>query len=342
MTTQRLGIDSPEEFRRAVEAAVALLRQGQVVALPTETVYGLAANARDPGAVRRVYEVKRRPHSNPLIVHVASREMARACVSNWPETAERLARAFWPGPLTLVLPKADSIPPEVTGGGDTVAIRWPAHPFIQAVIRACGFPLAAPSANLANRVSPTSADHVLAQLNGRIPLVVDGGPCAVGIESTVVDLAHEPPRILRPGMIHAEALAPLVPRLAEEPCAPLSARRPKSPGLFPKHYAPTAPVRVLTWTGTEDLRRQLRNLGADPAQAHVLAHTTVPQKGPFADVWVLPRDPAAYARALYATWHRCDQQGARLIIMEAVPEQSEWAGIADRLRRAEGLEGSSP
>lgn len=337
MTTQRLEADSPEKFRRAVEAAAALLRQGQVVALPTETVYGLAANALDPVAVRRVYEVKGRPASNPLIVHVASLEMARDCVSVWPETAERLARAFWPGPLTLVLPKADSIPPEVTGGGNTVAIRWPAHPFIQAVILECQFPLAAPSANLANRVSPTTAEHVLAQLNGRIPLVVDGGPCAVGIESTVIDLARQPPRILRPGMIHAEALAPLLPGLGQAPHMPLEACAPASPGLFPKHYAPAAPVRVLSWTSTEHLCQQLRKLGADPAAAHVLAHTTIPQKGPFADVWVLPRDPVAYARALYATWHRCDQQGARLIIMEAVPEESAWAGIADRLRRAEGL-----
>jgi len=335
--TRLLRTDSPHHFNAAVQEAVSLLRQGQVVALPTETVYGLAANALEPGAVRKVYVIKGRPANNPLIVHVVSLDMARSCVTHWPETAEALARAFWPGPLTLVLPRASHIPLEVTGGGPTVAIRWPAHPFIQAVIRECGFPLAAPSANLANRLSPTTAEHVLAQLGGRIPLVVDGGPCPVGIESTVLDLVHKPPRILRPGMIHSEALAPLLPSLAVTGDPSTGLQPPASPGLFPKHYAPGATVKVLAWEDTTDLCQQLHRIGIEPRAVHVLAHTCIPRTDSFADVWVLPRDPAAYARALYATWYRCDQVGAQWIVMEAVPAGPAWAGIADRLRRAQGL-----
>ena len=183
------------------------MRAGEVVALPTETVYGLAANALDEKAVAKIFQIKGRPAHNPIIVHVASNEMAKRCVKSWPELAEKLSKAFWPGPLTLVLPRAEKIPDIVTAGGETVGIRWPSHPFIQAVIRECGFPLAAPSANLSNQISPTNAEHVRAQLGGKIPLIVDGGQSQVGIESTVLDLTVSPPRILRPGMIHAESLA---------------------------------------------------------------------------------------------------------------------------------------
>jgi L-threonylcarbamoyladenylate synthase len=178
-----------------------------VVALPTETVYGLAANAFDPVAVARIYEIKGRPAHNPIIVHVASWELARRCAARWPVAADRLAHAFWPGPLTIVLPRSPAIPDVVTAGGATVGLRWPAHPFMQAVIRECGFPLAAPSANRSNEVSPTSAAHVLRGLGDWLPLIVDGGQSAVGIESTVVDLSETGARVLRPGMIHEEIIA---------------------------------------------------------------------------------------------------------------------------------------
>ncbi len=180
-------------FAEAVERAAALLRAGQLVALPTETVYGLAANAWDAAAVARIYEVKGRPARNPIIVHVAGLELARECVADWPPVAGRLAKAFWPGPLTLVLPRSPRVPDVVTAGGPTVGVRWPSHPFIQAVIRACGFPLAAPSANPASQVSPTHAAHVRKAFDGKIPLIVDGGPSQVGLESTVLDLAAAPP-----------------------------------------------------------------------------------------------------------------------------------------------------
>src|SRR5438270_11204169 len=188
-------------FDEAVRRAVEKLRSGGVVALPTETVYGLAANALDAAAVQRIFEIKGRPAHNPIIVHVAGMEMAKQCVADWPPVADRLATAFWPGPLTLVLSRSDAITAIVTAGGPTVGVRWPSHPFIQAVIRECGFPLAAPSANPSNCISPTNAEHVRKQLGSKISLIVDGGQCQVGIESTVVDVSVMPPRVLRPGMI---------------------------------------------------------------------------------------------------------------------------------------------
>src|SRR5256885_1884981 len=185
MKTEVLATHTRALFTAAVKRAVELLRAGEVVALPTETVYGLAANAFDARAVSRIYEIKGRPAHNPIIVHVAGVQMARRCIANWPPLADKLARAFWPGPLTLVLPKARELPDIVTAGGATVGVRWPSHPFIQAVIRKCGFPLAAPSANLSNRVSPTNANHVRQQLGDKLRLIVDGGQSRVGIESAV-------------------------------------------------------------------------------------------------------------------------------------------------------------
>ena len=193
-------------FAAAVRRAAEALRAGEVVALPTETVYGLAANALDAAAVEKIFQIKGRPALNPVIVHVAGLEMARRCVGEWPAAAERLAASFWPGPLTLVLPRAREIPGIVTAGGTTVGVRWPGHPFIQAVIRECGFPLAAPSANPSNQISPTNAEHVRKALGGKIGLIVDGGQSQVGIESTVLDVTVSPPRVLRPGMIHEESL----------------------------------------------------------------------------------------------------------------------------------------
>ncbi len=168
MKTEILSTHTPALFASAVQRAAGLLRAGEVVALPTETVYGLAANALEAKAVAGIFQIKGRPANNPIIVHVASLEMARLCCRQWPAAAEKLARAFWPGPLTLVLPRARTIPDAVTAGGDTVGVRWPSHPFIQAVIRECGFPLAAPSANVSSRLSPTNAEHVRAQLGGKI------------------------------------------------------------------------------------------------------------------------------------------------------------------------------
>lgn len=337
-----LPTSSPGTFHAAVLRAVELLGAGEVVALPTETVYGLAANALDPDAVAKIFEIKGRPAHNPIIVHVASTAMARSCVSEWPDSADRIVRSFWPGPLTIVLPRAPSIPDVVTAGGATVGVRWSSHPFLQAVIDACGFPLAAPSANPSNRLSPTTAEHVRRSLGDRLRLIVDGGPSQVGIESTVLDLSRAVPRVLRPGTIHEESLAaalgeggwqPASPPQVEE-AAPRAAATLRSPGLLRKHYSPKAPLRVLAWRDAAELRRQLLDAGLLPGDAWVLAHTNVPSAEGFAGLGVIPHEPDALARALYAELHRLDEMGARLIVIEAVPEAPEWRGIRDRLARA--------
>jgi L-threonylcarbamoyladenylate synthase len=326
-----LATDSPELFRDAVHRAAELLRAGEVVAVPTETVYGLAANAFDAKAVAQIFKIKGRPARNPIIVHVSSASMAKRCVTRWPSLAARLARAFWPGPLTLVLPRSPLIPGIITGGGPTVGVRWPSHPFMQALIRACGFPLAAPSANPSNRLSPTNAEHVQATLGHKLSLIVDGGQAQVGIESTVLDLSVSPPRVLRPGMVHKEALAAVTGALAG---ADSSAGVLKSPGQLPTHYAPRARLAVWSWRDEAELHRLSKESGVPSTAIHVIAHTCIPSGEAFGRIAVIPHDAEAFARSIYAELHRCDQAGAELIIVEAVPETDEWAGISDRLNRA--------
>ena len=332
MKAEILSTHTPALFSGAVLRAVELLRAGEVVALPTETVYGLAANAFDAQAVARIYEIKGRPAHNPIIVHAASEEMVKRCVSDWPSVAEKLARAFWPGPLTLVLSRAAAVPDIVTAGGRTVGVRWPSHPFIQAVVRACDFPLAAPSANLASRVSPTNAEHVRSQLGDKIPLIVDGGQSQVGIESTVLDLTSIPPRLLRPGMIHETALLAVIENLIT------GARSVegifKSPGQLPKHYAPKAKLLTVCWKNEADLKVQLAAQSVTLGKCHVVAHTNIPSQGRFARVSVIPHDVEAFARAIYAELHRCDELGAETIVVESPPDNIEWRAVADRLKRA--------
>lgn len=330
-----LSTATPTLFESAVRRAAEVLARGGVVGLPTETVYGLAANALDGEAVARIFQIKGRPSHNPIIVHVCDLAMARQCVSRWSESARKLAEAFWPGPLTLVLPRAARIPAVVTAGGETVGVRWPSHPVMVAVIRRCGFPLAAPSANLSNQVSPTTAEHVRRGLGGRIELILDGGACPVGIESTVVEAGGTPVRILRPGMIHEEALGAVVPvasggevgRSAGGGALP-------SPGLLRRHYSPRARLVVLAWRDEADLDRRMADLGAVPSQTFLLTHRSGTGMGRFGGVCLMPQEAAAYARALYAELHRCDEAGAALIVVETPPKGAAWQGLADRLRRA--------
>jgi L-threonylcarbamoyladenylate synthase len=334
VTTEILSTHTPTLFNAAVKRAAEFLRAGEAVALPTETVYGLAANALDEKAVAKIFQIKGRPTNNPVIVHVASAEMAKRCVNNWPGNADKLAKAFWPGPLTLVLPRAKEIPDLVAAGGATVGVRWPSHPFIQAVIRRCDFPLAAPSANLSSRISPTSAGHVRKQLGGKISLIVDGGQSQIGIESTVLDLSVDPPQVLRPGMIHAESLAAVAGKVRSAKCEVRSEAVIRSPGQLQKHYSPSARLLVLNWHDDSDLRYQLSALNAQPSTCFVIAHTHIPSAENFARVSIIPHDTEAFARAIYAELHRCDEAGAKLIVVEAPPELPEWLGIADRLKRA--------
>jgi L-threonylcarbamoyladenylate synthase len=320
-----LKTETPALFESAVEEAVKLLRAGEVVALPTETVYGLSANALDAAAVRRIFEVKGRPATNPLIVHVASLELARRCVLEWPLRAEELARKHWPGPLTLVLPKASAIPDEVTAGGETVAVRWPSHPFMQAVIRRCEFPLAAPSANRSNELSPTNSSHVAAGLGDRVPLIIDAGQCQVGIESTVYDVLAN--RVLRPGIIPAS-------ELGATSGAAISTGALRSPGLLEKHYSPRARMIVSRWSSGEEAAELAMRTGFVLEKTRVIAYDKIPTDARFGGVSVIPEDAEAYARALYAELHRCDEAGAELILVETPPEGGLWEGIHDRLRRA--------
>jgi len=348
-----LPTHTPELFQAAVRRAAELLRAGEVVALPTETVYGLAANALNPPAVERLFEIKGRPAHNPIIVHVASVAMAKRCVAHWPQMAQRLARAFWPGPLTLVLPRAKTIPDVVTAGGLTVGVRWPSHPLIQAVIRECDFPLAAPSANPSNRVSPTNAEHVRKHLGHKIPLVVDGGQSQVGIESTVLDLSVSPPRLLRPGMIHEQALLAVTGELALG--AGDSHEVLKSPGLLRRHYSPQAKLVLWSWRDEQDLKVQISDFRfqglrfkvqgskfkvqgskfkVQGSKIHVIAHTHIPSGEGFGRVSVISRDATAFAQAIYAELHECDEAGAELIVVEAPPNRDEWRPIVDRLKKA--------
>lgn len=328
-----LSTHTPALFAQAVVRTVEVLQAGRVAAIPSETVYGLAANALSPEAVAGIYRAKGRPAGNPLIVHVATAAMARECATAWPELAERLARRFWPGPLTLVVPRSSRVPDLVTAGGATVGLRWPSHPFFQAVIRGCGFPLAAPSANPSDHLSPTTAEHVLAGLGDRIPLIVDAGPCAVGIESTVVDVTGVQPRVLRPGILSADQIAEAagvpVAESTDGAAGPL-----RSPGLLTRHYSPKARLEVWAWTDDAELAARLRDTGVDHERLFVLAHSRIPDQPMPAQVSFIPEDPEAFARALYGFLHECDHRGARLIVVERLPVGTSWDGVRDRLMRA--------
>ena len=231
----------------------------------------------------------------------------------------------------MVLPRAKSIPDIVTASGETVGVRWPSHPFIQAVIRECGFPLAAPSANLSNAISPTSAAHVSKQLDGKLRLIVDGGASHVGIESAVIDLSSLRPRVLRPGMIHAESLAAAIGGGVLSQSTGHESATLRSPGMLRKHYSPKAKLLMLEWKSDAELKSRTPH---PASRTHIIAHTNIPSTDGFAAVSVIPHDPQAFARAIYAELHRCDEAGADVIIVEELPNQPEWRGIADRLSRA--------
>lgn len=327
-----LAATTPEEIDIAVMEAANLLRNGEVVALPTETVYGLAANALNPQAVEKIFKTKGRPSNNPLIVHISNLDMAKRCVKQWNSAAQRLADNFWPGPLTIVLPKSEIIPGIVTGGGDTVGIRYPAHTVIQLVIERCGFPLAAPSANISNRVSATTAAHVFKQLGDKIALIVDGGACRVGIESTVFDLTSNPPRVLRPGIIHEESINAVLSGLKIQIEKGLNQKTLRSPGLLKKHYSPLAKLICLQWQNENELKEKLAALGCKPSLTSILCFSDPPSK--LGKVTMMPKQAVSYARAIYAELHNCDEAGARWIIVQTPPDSPEWRAIHDRLRRA--------
>jgi len=296
--------------------AAKLIRAGRLVAFPTETVYGLGANALDEAAVQRIFDAKGRPASSPLIVHAADVVMARQVTAEWPRLAQTLAERFWPGPLTLVLPKADQIPDIVTAGLDTVGVRIPSHPVALGLIRRARVPIAAPSANRFTQISPTTAEHVRVGLGSAVDLILDGGATHVGIESTVVSLAGDYPTILRLGMVsHADleaatGVAWRVQDSAEVQQAVVAGTLPgfAAPGMRSRHYAPRTPL-VLLKKGQPEPKGRGRILE-------------------------MPSEPAAYAARLYAALHEADAEGWDWIAVREPSTGDEWAGIRDRLKRA--------
>jgi L-threonylcarbamoyladenylate synthase len=314
-----------------IDRAAAILRAGGLVAFPTETVYGLGAHALDPAAVQRIYSAKGRPSFNPLIVHVANEDAARALAAEWPETASRVARAFWPGPVTIVVPKRPIVPDSVTAGLGSVAIRVPAHPVALALIRAAGIPIAAPSANRSTELSPTSARHVAASLGDRVDLILDGGDTTVGIESTVLDLRGPRPTILRPGVIGTRELEPIVGKLAR--AGDTRGETPRaSPGLLERHYAPRARLELFAPAEVPRVMTDARVLAARGRKVGaLLTRADLPGVEPQIR---MPDDPIAYARRLYAALHALDDLGCEVVFAERVPDDEPWLAVADRLQRA--------
>jgi L-threonylcarbamoyladenylate synthase len=318
------------DYRRAVE----LLRAGELVAFPTETVYGLGADAANPAAVAKIFTAKGRPADHPLIVHVAGHD----AVDNWaeqvPDVAWELMEMFWPGPLTLILKKRPWVPSTVTGGQDTVGLRVPGHPVALELLRRFAAVagehagIAAPSANRFGRISPTSAEHVREEIGDRVPLILDGGPCAVGIESTIVDCSRGDPVVLRPGHIAPAHLEAVLGRL---PAIQSATGAPRVSGSLEAHYAPTTAMRLVAGARLLDFLNAQRHRGGRCA---VISCHQPPQAG-MPHAWrMMPADPVGYAHDLYAALREMDHAGAELIVVEALPDEASWAAIADRLRRA--------
>jgi L-threonylcarbamoyladenylate synthase len=311
-----------------IARAAALIRDGRLVAMPTETVYGLAGNALDPAAIARIYAAKGRPSHNPLIAHVADAAHAQSLASEWPTMARELAARFWPGPLTLVVRRKAHVPPELTAGLDTFGVRVPDHPVALALIRAAGVPLAAPSANRFTEVSPVTAAQVARGLGDAVDLILDAGHTRVGIESTVVDVSGGRAILLRPGMITAEELADVVGPVGrgagpERDDAPRAA-----PGMVARHYAPRAKVVL---AGAAQFDAALRSAGGTRVGA--LVHTVAVQTH-----WhfarQLPANAVAFGAGLYDALHDADAAGCDVLLIEQVPGGPEWDAIRDRLQRA--------
>jgi L-threonylcarbamoyladenylate synthase len=310
-----------------ITRAAAVLTAGGLVAFPTETVYGLGADAANADAVRKIFAAKGRPANHPLIVHIADAVQLANWARNISPAAHALAKKFWPGPLTLVLKRNPSVADAVTGGQDTVAIRVPAHPVAQALLREFGGGVAAPSANRFGRVSATTAAHVREEFGDTVACVLDGGAAYVGIESTIVDCSRTTPVLLRPGWITPQQLEAVL----GTPLAAPDARAPRAPGMLDKHYAPQTPLLLMEGDLVAELARSLTRQGKRVA---VLAHTTL---RPLIDglVWLAaPADAPGYAHDLYANLRELDHAGCDAILVEQPPEAAAWLAIRDRLNRA--------
>ncbi|MDB4995453.1 MAG: hypothetical protein JWM74_2885 [Myxococcaceae bacterium] len=334
--TRTIKVDRERPEPEAIAEAVRVLARGGLVAFPTETVYGLGARALDRDALARIFAAKGRPTAHPLIAHVEDVVGARALAAEWNAYAGDLAAAFWPGPLTLVVPRAASVPAEISGGGPSIAVRAPVHPVARALLAALGEPIAAPSANRYQSISPTRAEHVLKSLDGLIDLVLDAGACDAGIESTVVDVCHGAPRVLRPGAIDLAALRRIVPAttIEEGALAPDENAPRASPGMDARHYAPRAKL-VLVDDANELRARALAGKAAGK-QVAAIVRGAAPEDLVTSAVLVhaLPGDAPGFGAQLFAALHAIDDAGAELVFVLAVPADEAWRAVRDRLARA--------
>lgn len=326
----------------AVVSAARALRRGRLVAFPTETVYGLGANGLDPDAVGRIFAAKGRPPDNPLILHVESLAAAEELVAEMPTVARRLAEAFWPGPLTMVLRRRACVPDVVSAGLPTVAVRVPAHPVALSLIRAAGVPVAAPSANKSGKPSPTTAAHVMADLDGLVDVVLDSGPTAVGLESTVIDLSLASPRLLRPGGVTFEDLTSVLGRGVLELAGEGEAERPAAPGMKYRHYAPAAPLTVVTGHPAEVasiIRAEMRAAGSAGRRLAALVFSEtlplIPAGGLVLDLGSRSR-PEMAGRRLFAHLRACDQERVDGILVEGTTEEGMGRAVMNRLLKAAG------
>jgi L-threonylcarbamoyladenylate synthase len=316
-----------QEILDAVEA----LRAGDLVAFPTETVYGLGANANDPSAVRKIFEVKGRPATHPVIVHIDDPRYLQRWVRDLSDAGMKLAEAFWPGPLTLVAKRAPAVNDVVTGGQDTVAIRVPSHPVAQQLLNTFGGGIAAPSANRYGRVSPTRAEHVREEFGDEVKIIIDGGDCKVGLESTIISCVEEVPRILRPGSITLSQLRDVCPNIELGP----NPNSPRVPGSTTRHYSPTTPVNVVP---SRRLEQVMNEFTANFEKVAVLAMRPPGTANPYM-TWINAGNrPDHYARQLYANLRTLDKAGAKIILVEEVPEGEKWDAVRDRLRRSASAE----
>jgi L-threonylcarbamoyladenylate synthase len=335
--TRRIVINPRRPQSARIREAAAVLVSGGTVAFPTETVYGLGADALSAKAVRRIFRAKGRPGDNPLIVHVASRRQARTLVRSWPPVAEQLARRFWPGPLTLILPRSPAVPNAVTAGLDTVAVRMPRHPIALALIRAAGVPVAAPSANRSGSPSPTTAAHVLDDLQGRIDCLVDGGVASLGLESTVIDLTSAIPVVLRPGRISVEQLRRVIGRvrLDRGAAAPAPTHRiVRSPGMKYRHYAPRACL-ILVEGRTRRVAATIRRLtGQTSGTVTGVISTNRRRRYPNALTVFAGSSPSSIARNLYRLLRELDHHGVHTILVEGIEAREVGLAVMNRLRKA--------
>ncbi|TLY78529.1 MAG: threonylcarbamoyl-AMP synthase [Gammaproteobacteria bacterium] len=310
-----------------IETAVQALRDGELVAFPTETVYGLGANAQNPAAVRKIFEAKGRPTTHPVIVHLDSQRYLHRWVSEVPELALRLAERFWPGPLTMVMPRAANVHEVVTGGQDTVAVRVPSHPMAQQLLTAFGGGIAAPSANRYGKLSPTRAEHVREELGETVKVILDGGECQIGLESTIVSFEDSSVRLLRPGAVTAAQIR----QVAGELLMGAGRAAPRVPGGTPSHYAPTTPMTIVP-AGEIDAHAAAQSEGG--RRVAVLAQR-LPLRAHKYVTWInAGRRPEQYGHDLYANLRTLDKAGCQRILVQDVPEGEPWDAIRDRLLRA--------